>query len=151
MSETIGIASTKEDYDAAKSLFKAYAESLDFSIEFQDFEGEMNRFPDGYELVLVARQYGTAVGAVGLKENKAGICEMKRLFVAPGARSTGLGRRLCERLMQKAKRLGYSEMWLDTLERWKAAHALYLKLGFTDTPSFEYHIQPDIVYLKKAL
>lgn len=151
MTEVIRIAQSSDDVAAVKAMFREYADQLDFSIEFQDFEGEMRRFPIGYETLIVARIGGVPAGAVGLKHNSDGVCELKRLFVRPEARATGLGRRLCERLMHEARGMGYREMWLNTLIRWKAAHALYLKLGFTEAEPFEFHTQSDIVYLKQRL
>jgi GNAT superfamily N-acetyltransferase len=86
-----------------------------------------------------------------LKRLAPDICEMKRLFVTPQARASGLGRSLCLRLIEEAKGRGYREMKLDTLERLGAALTLYRGLGFAETTSYTPNPEPDVVYMSRPL
>ncbi|MFQ5622763.1 MAG: GNAT family N-acetyltransferase [Paracoccaceae bacterium] len=61
------------------------------------------------------------------------------MFVRPAARGHGVGRKLCERLIERARELGYAPMKLDALHCHRGALPLYRSLGFVadrESPSF---------------
>jgi ribosomal protein S18 acetylase RimI-like enzyme len=127
---------TAVDLEATITLFRAYAASLDVDLAYQDFEGEMAAMPGKYappagELLLARDASDRAVGCVGLRSLDApGCCEMKRLYVCPEGRGSGLGRRLVAALIEVAERIGYRELRLDTLPSMAEARRLYRRLGF---------------------
>ena len=61
---------------------------------------------------------------------------MKRLFVRSTANGRGLGRKLCEALMQAAVRDGFKTMRLDTTRDMVEAIGLYRAFGFKDVAPF---------------
>lgn len=148
---TIEPAETAEDIGKAKALILAYNRFLPVDLRFQDFEEEMRTFPAVYGRVLVAKSGEAVVGCVCLKKLNDTACEMKRLFVAPEARGSGIGRGLAERIIAEAKTLGFAEIKLDTLERLKAAGALYRSLGFEPIAPYNDNPEPDVVYYAKEL
>ena len=127
---------TAEDLAATVELFRAYAASLDVDLAYQDFEAELAAMPGRYgppagELLLARDRDGAPVGCVGLRPlGTEGCCEMKRLYVRPEGRGSGLGNGLVEAVVLAARRIGYREMRLDTLPSMTDAIALYGRLGF---------------------
>lgn len=131
-----------EDVAAVKRLFEEYAHSLPLDLSYQGFDEEVASLPGDYAwpngALLLARVAGVAMGCVGVRACPAagGCCEIKRLYVAPGARGLGGGRSLVRAAMQAAHSLGYTEMLLDTLPDMTAARQLYETLGFRLVPAY---------------
>ncbi len=127
---------TAAETDEAARLLRAYAASLDIDLAYQDFDSELSDLPGKYappsgELLLARDAMAGTVGCVGLRAlAKDGVCEMKRLYVAPQGRGAGLGRLLVTAIVAAATRIGYHEIRLDTLATMHSAQALYRSQGF---------------------
>jgi ribosomal protein S18 acetylase RimI-like enzyme len=137
-------ASGPEDIETARKLFREYADGLGVDLAFQGWERELRELPGDYApprgaLFLAEHQGGAAVGCVALRPLDPPLCEMKRLYVRPEGRGTGLGRRLAEQVIEEGRRLGYAAMRLDTLPSMADAQALYLRLGFREIPAYRYN------------
>jgi GNAT superfamily N-acetyltransferase len=63
---------------------------------------------------LVAYRDGRAVGCAGLKRIDDERAEIKRIYVTPDARGTGVARALLARLEKTARQIGYRAVRLDT-------------------------------------
>jgi putative acetyltransferase len=121
----------------ARDLFVEYAQSLGFSLCFQDFDKELAGLPGDYAppegRLLLAECEGQLAACVALHKLEPSICEMKRLYLRPQFRGQGLGRALAERIITEARQIGYQRIRLDTVEPvMKDAVALYRKLGFKE-------------------
>ena len=126
----------------ARELFLEYAQSLGFSLCFQNFDKELANLPGDYAppagRLLLAECEGQLAGCVALHkldpdELGPSLCEMKRLYLRPQFRGKGLGRALAERIIAEARHIGYRRMRLDTVEPvMKDAVAMYCKLGFKE-------------------
>src|SRR5580693_7838410 len=102
----------------ARELFLEYAQSLGFSLCFQNFDKELADLPGDYALpdgrLLLAEYEGKVAGCVALHGLGDNICEMKRLYLRPEFRLKRLGRALAEGVIAEARRIGYHRMRLDT-------------------------------------
>lgn len=156
MSFEIRPAREEAEMEVVRRLFREYADFLQVDLCFQGFEQELRDLPGKYAPpggeILLAWRSGEPEGCVALRPGPdAGTCEMKRLWVRPGARGTGLGRRLAEEILEAGRASGYRVMVLDTVERLKEAIALYERLGFQRRDAYIYNPEPDVVYMEIPL
>jgi GNAT superfamily N-acetyltransferase len=150
-------AATPDDIGSVRALFREYAASLPFSLCFQGFEDELATLPGKYAapagrlLLAFDGPERAPVGCIALRPLQAGICEMKRLFVRPSHRSRGLGRLLCQRLIEEARVAGYRTMRLDTSADMIPAQRLYASLGFRPIPRYNDDPLEDTIFMELNL
>lgn len=159
---TIKQAATPDDYAVFVRLVQEFVDSYgDEDVgEFHELEAEQARPESAFDprnsgaALLAIAPNGQAVGILGIKDVGQGRCELKRVWVQPKWRGHRVGRALCEAAIAAAKRLGYSTMLLDTLERLVPALKLYEALGFVRVPA-ERYTRPgtvdDIVFMELTL
>ena len=132
-----------QDLDMARQLFKQYAASLDFDLNFQNFDEELRRLPGEYAppggCLIIAMSNTEPVGCAALRRLDNGLCEMKRLYTVPSLRGTGVGRILVEAIVRAARQIGYVKMRLDTVPAMKAANRLYTSVGFVKIGPYRYN------------
>ena len=129
-----------------RGLIREYADGLGVDLSFQDLEAELADPLGFYEVVLLAEG-----GCVALRQLDEETAEMKRLYVLPKARGTGLGRRLAEAVVAEARARGYRRLLLDTLPSMTAARALYASLGFRETEPYRFNPVPGTTFLELEL
>jgi putative acetyltransferase len=134
-------AKTPAQIAQARELFLEYAQSLGFSLCFQNFDQELAELPGSYAppegRLLLAEYDGQLAGCVALHKLEPLICEMKRLYVRPQFRGKRLGLALADRIIAEAKQIGYKRMRLDTVEPiMKDAVAMYRRIGFREIPPY---------------
>src|SRR3954463_5584325 len=104
-------ATTPEQLREVRRLFEEYAASLSFDLCFQNFQEELDGLPGGYAspeggLWLAITDRGETAGCIALRRLEPGVGEMKRLYVRPEHRGTGLGKRLALKVLGEATGLG---------------------------------------------
>jgi len=134
------------DAETVRLLFREYGAGLGIDLSFQDFDAELEDPFAVYETVLVADG-----GCVALRRIDDATCEMKRLYVKPGARGGGLGRKLAEAVIAEARTRGYRRMLLDTLPTMTSARALYASLGFRETEPYRHNPVAGTTFLELVL
>ena len=97
-------------------------------------------------------QDGAAVGCGAIFCKPDGEAEIKRMWVEPAARGSGLGRRLLDALLTAAAERGVRIVRLETGTRQPAALALYRSAGFVERGPFGSYVEdPNSVFMERAL
>ena len=148
-------AHTAEQYECIRALFKQYADSLDFDLDFQRFDDELDALPGDYAppdgCLILAEDSGRWAGCAALRRLEDEICEMKRLYVLPDFRGQGIGRVLAQAVINEARSKGYAKMRLDTVKSMHAARALYASLGFYTIRPYRYNPIDGASYMELKL
>jgi len=77
---------------------------------------------------------GRVIGTCAAIRRSATTFELAKLGVAPSAQNRGVGRRLCEAVIDLARRSGATRIVLTSNTQLTAALRLYRALGFRDAP-----------------
>jgi GNAT superfamily N-acetyltransferase len=123
--------------EEARSLLLEYWNSFGFTPCFQGFDHELLTLPGAYSPPRGALLIAPGQGCVALRPVDSCTAEMKRLYVRPMARGTGLGRGLAAAAIAHAREHGFSRVVLDTMPAQMAqAVALYRSMGFRETAPY---------------
>jgi ribosomal protein S18 acetylase RimI-like enzyme len=162
--ELIRTARSPRDIAHARALFEAYAAQLGVSLCFQGFDAELAGLPGDYAPprggLWLAGEADAPIGCVALRPlahaadgDRAAdaAAELKRLYVAPAARGSGLGRQLAQIAIDHARCAGYRVVKLDTLAQMDAARALYASLGFRPCAAYYHNPLGGTLYMELRL
>lgn len=139
-----------------RELFNEYAVELNENLCFQSFDEELHnplkKYVQSGGCILLAFDGENAAGCIALMPlPESGDCEMKRLYVRPAYRKSGLGKILVEKLLDFATQRGFKTMKLDTLQKLQPAIKLYERFGFTHTSAYYANPLTGVVYMEKDL
>lgn len=148
-------AQTEAEMGMIRTLFHEYEAFLNVDLGFQGFAEELAGLPGKYAppegVILLGLIDAQAVGCVALRKIDEGVCEMKRLYVKPAARGTGLGRKLVDDIIAIARQRGYELMRLDTLDTLTEAMNLYQRRGFRQIAPYYENPLPGAIYWELTL
>jgi len=88
-------------------------------------------------VLLIAERDGRVVGVGALRRLGADVAEVKRMYVAPEARSLHLGSALLDRLILTARSWNARVLRLDTVRFMADAQRLYRSRGFVERSPYE--------------
>ncbi len=104
--------------------------------------------PGGGFLVGLEGERPIAIG--GLRRLEDGVCEIKRMYVVPDARSRGAGRALLAALEQSARELGYERARLDSGPKQQHSRVLFADSGYIEIARYNANHIADY-FAEKAL
>lgn len=100
--------------------------------DLADLEGNYWRRGGVFRVVVSAE--GPIVGCAGLFRLNSMEAEVRKMYLLPLARGSGLGRLLLDQLIADARRLGYRRVVLETASVLSEAIGLYRSAGFSPVP-----------------
>lgn len=150
--------------DALRPLFLEYSDMLGEKggepmrqcLAVQNYDEELQHLEEKYGLpkgrIFLVRCDGQDAGCIAIRYFEEGVCELKRVYLRPEYRGSGVGRQMMEHIIAEARSAGYQYMRLDTMPYLTEAHALYVKLGFYVIPKY-YFTNPveEAIYMEKKL
>ena len=141
-----------DDVELVRTLFREYEAGLGVDLCFQNFDEEVAALPAGYDALLVAWLGEEPAGCIGVRHLDDVTCEMKRLYVRPAARGTGIGRGLAVASIEHARTLGYVRMRLDNIPaEMAAAYELYKTLGFVEIEPYTFNPNEGVKFMELRL
>ncbi|HEY3817852.1 MAG TPA: GNAT family N-acetyltransferase [Polyangiaceae bacterium] len=110
----------------------------------QDLRDVLDRYAGDAARFWVAEREGRVVGTVAIRGKEGRTCELKRLYLRPSERGTGLGQRLYAHAEDFARAAGYDRIWLESSRRFVRAHGLYRRNGFVLLESLDNDWEDDL-------
>lgn len=148
-------ATNAEQFEQGRRLFREYADGLDVDLCFQSFDEELANVETIYSqpggALLLAFCDKRIAGCVGVRKLETNVCEMKRLYVKPEYQGCGIGKNLIATIIERARKLEYERMRLDTLPMMERAQKLYAAFGFKKIPAYRYNPDPNTVFMELDL
>ena len=140
---TIKSCETEHDFAVATDLMSelsvwdsAETEKLGFSaqstLDFYYAAGSelADAFAPPFEEILLGYSDDEVGGCIAYRQLEPSICELKRLYVRPHFRRTGLGRALVSSLIVRARDSRFMRMRLETVSFMGSAIRMYESMGF---------------------
>lgn len=142
---TVRQATTPADFEQAGLLLREYVQWMREAGGFDPFEAqpefahEIDTLPDYYtrpnRVLFVAQLGGTMVGTVALRLHADGSSELKRMYVRPGTRGSGIADQLIAAALDHARANGCGCTWLESMHGvMDRAIAVYRRNGFQEIP-----------------
>ena len=165
---SVRLARGADEVAAARALFLQYRQWLvdhrEVSAFFDEsvlstglrhFDTEVATLPGEYGrprgALILAWAKADPVGCGALRRIGRDVAEIKRLYVRPEHRGAGFGRRITRVLLNRARKLGYRRVVLDTLPGMTSAIGIYRSMGFVPIRAYWAHPYPDALFFEYRL
>jgi putative acetyltransferase len=134
---------SEEPWDAPEGRALRLAQRAELDARYGSDDHEPGSAPTAEDIAvfLVARDAtGTAVGCGGLRPLDATSAEVKRMYVVPSARGTGVATAVLRALEAQAAARGWRTLRLETGTFQPDAIRFYEREGYTETPQFGVYV-----------
>lgn len=106
-------------------------EQIRFMLEWMYGEREIGRqIGEGIAWEVIETAEGSAIGFLSYHAEPDGRVKLEKLYVLPAMQGMGIGGRALAHVLERAKELGATSLWMQVNKQNKKAIAAYLKAGF---------------------
>ncbi|MEK7216834.1 MAG: GNAT family N-acetyltransferase [Chloroflexota bacterium] len=160
--ERLDVREARDDeLDAAAAVIASAYEQYRPAIPAEAWEGYRQDMMDvrgrlRSSKLLVAERGGTVLGCVtyfptATEPWPSGGAYIRLLAVAPAGRGLGLGRRLTEACIERARAAGKRYIGLHTTGLMEVARAMYERMSFVRLPEADFHPTPQMTVMAYRL
>ncbi|MEU4443352.1 GNAT family N-acetyltransferase [Actinosynnema sp. NPDC050801] len=144
-----------EPWDGPDGTRLRAAQRAELDVRYGTDDHEPGEAPGAHDVAVfvVARDRdGRAVGCGGLRLLGPGTAEVKRMYVEPASRGTGVAVRILRALEDRARRSGVVDLLLETGTRQPEAMRFYEREGYHRVDNFgPYRGEPESVCYARRL
>jgi putative acetyltransferase len=134
------------DWDDAGAVALRAAQRVEIAERYGTDDSEPGPAPTADDIAAFYVAYdddGTPVGCGGLRRIDETHGEIKRMFVAPSARGSGVSTAVLDRLERFGLESGWSRLVLETGTAQPDAIRFYTREGFTPIERYGYYVDSD--------
>ena len=145
-STAAGVTVSQEPWDTPDGTVLRAAQRVELDARYGSDDHEPGAVPtaDDVPVFVVARDAdGRAVGCGGLRPLGQGEVEIKRMYVSPAARGTGVSTAILRALEDQARALGSIRLVLETGTAQPDAMRFYEREGYEPIPLFGAYVGSD--------
>lgn len=154
---TIAPVESAEDFQAAYQLLREFYNLITFEHKFngatmlKEIDDGLAEYRQTGGVFVLARVNGAVAGCLAVRPLNGTIGEIKRMFVRPEFRGLRLGDTLMEDIIARARKMGYTELYLDSLHSFQHAHKIYYRAGFTNIEPYNDNPPDRVGFFAKKL
>lgn len=131
-------SATNDDCERVKSLVFGVLREFGLEPEPSGTDDDLNDIEASYidrggVFELLEDSEGNLLGTVGLYPVDNEMVELRKMYFSSVLRGRGIGRETLARMIEKARQMGFNNMYLETASVLESAIALYKKFGFVET------------------
>ena len=124
----------KEIAELIRSVFREFGIARPGTVYFDPTTDDLfSLFRKPGSVYWIAEENGKIIGGCGIFSTPGlpeGCCELVKFYLLSSQRGKGTGRKLLEMSLESARKLGYRQVYLESLPELSRAIGLYEKAGF---------------------
>ena len=105
-----------------------------FASSDAELEDMYTNYQAANKYFYVVEKNGKVLGGAGVApldgEEQSGICELRKMYFDGQLRGHGIGKKMIDKCIEKAREIGFHSMYLETIPDMKIAQNLYKSRGF---------------------